>query len=74
LFLKSKKQHMKKILFLLMAVITITAAQAQKPYTTTVKNATITAADTITMSVVEDAVTVFEYNFTKTSGTAAGKL
>jgi hypothetical protein len=74
LFLKSKKQHMKKILFLLMAVMTISAAQAQKPYTTTAKNASISAADTITMLAVEGGVCMFEYNYTETSGTTAGKI
>lgn len=65
---------MKKILFLLMAVMTVTAVVAQKPYTTTVKNASISAADTITMSAVEGGVVQFEYNFTETSGTTAGKI
>ena len=58
----------------MIAALIVCAVQAQKPYTTTAKNATISAADTIPMTLVEDGVVVFEYNFTKSSGTAAGKL
>lgn len=65
---------MKKIIVLLIAVVSLSVAQAQKPYTHTVKNANITAADTITMSLVNDGVVMFEYNYTEVSGTTAGKV
>lgn len=66
---------MKKILFAIIAFAFIGySASAQKPYTHTVANKTISAADTITMSLVEDGVVQFEYNYTETSGTTAGKL
>lgn len=56
------------------AVLFAGSASAQKPYTTTVKNANITAADTITMNLVEGGVVAFEYNYTEVSGTTAGKI
>lgn len=65
---------MKKIIVLLVALAYLGLAKAQKPFTHTVKNANITAADTITMSLVNDGVVVFEYNYTEVSGTTAGKV
>ena len=66
---------MKKIMILsLMFALFALNSTAQKPFTTTAKNANISAADTITMRVVEDGVVMFEYNYTEVSGTTAGKL
>jgi hypothetical protein len=65
---------------IMIALITIgtvavpTAANAQRGYTHTVKNTSITAADTVTMLNVEGGVVAFEYNATETSGTTAGKI
>lgn len=65
---------MKKILIALIAVLIITATNAQKGFTTTTKNGSITAADTTNMLNVEGGIVNFEYNLTKTNGTAAGKV
>ena len=72
---------MKKILVAaLIAVLCFgfsSSAQAQpsdeKAYTTSVSK-TITAADTITYTSIRSGVVMFEYNYTETSGTTAGKL
>ena len=72
------KKNMKTfILSALVAVFTfgISAnANAQRGYTHTTKSASITAADTVTMTNVEGGVVAFEYNATETSGTTAGKV
>lgn len=72
------KKNMKTfILSALVAVLTFGIslnANAQRGYTHTTKNASITAADTVTMLNVEGGVTTFEYNATETSGTTAGKI
>lgn len=66
---------MKKIIACLLIMISVCAtAAAQKPYTHTVKNGNIAAADTITMNLVNDGVVQFEYNYTEVSGTTAGKV
>ena len=72
------KTNMKTfILSALVAVFTFgisVNANAQRGYTHTVKSASISAADTVTMLNVEGGVTTFEYNATETSGTTAGKV
>jgi len=72
------KKNMKTfILSALVAVLTFGIslnANAQRGYTHTVKNTSITAADTVTMLNVEGSVVAFEYNATETSGTTAGKI
>ena len=69
---------MKKFLLAsLIAMISMgitTGATAQRGYTHTVKSAAISAADTNTMTGVEGGIVAFEYNFTETSGTTAGKV
>lgn len=68
---------MKKILLAYLVVagcFAPLAMTAQRGYTHTVKNASITAADTITMTNVEGGVVQFEYNATETSGSTAGKI
>jgi hypothetical protein len=66
---------MKKIFFALGFLFLVACyAQAQAPFTHTMKNASISAADTITSGIVEDGVVQFEYNYTETSGTTAGKI
>lgn len=71
---------MKKILFAAMIAAltfglsaTCVSAKAQAPFTHSTTK-TITAADTITISSIEGGVVMFEYNYTETSGTTAGKI
>lgn len=62
-------------LFLVAAVcFSSLVTNAQTGYTHTTGNKTITAADTITMNNVEGGIVAFEYNYTETSGTTAGKI
>jgi len=68
----------KLVCFVLFAALSVLAmplaSDAQRGYTHTTKNASISAADTVTMLNVEGSVTTFEYNATETSGTTAGKV
>lgn len=63
---------MKKLLFGLIAVLGFSMyAQAQIPVKTT---KTITTADTTKVSNVPSKVVAFQYSYTETSGTTAGKV
>jgi hypothetical protein len=64
------------IILLAGAVCFASVANAQRGYTTTLRNGafTITAADTTNMLNIEGGVVQFEYNATETSGTTAGKI
>lgn len=71
---------MKRILYAaLVAVLTLgiasspVKAKAQAPYTHSLTK-TISAADTITYTSIEGSVVMFEYNYTESSGTTAGKI
>ena len=65
---------MKKVLLIILVAAFGLAANAQKPFTVTAASKTISAADTVTMTGVESGIVMFEYNYTETSGTTAGKL
>jgi hypothetical protein len=59
----------------LVMLVVLPEANAQKPFTHTVASGrAITAADTITMNLVENGVKQFQYIYTETSGTTAGKV
>lgn len=62
---------MKRILFALLAVLTVTISQAQVP---TRSKKTITTADTITHSNVGSKVVGLQATYLETSGTSAGKF
>ncbi len=62
---------MKKVLFLLIAVISLGVANAQIPV---VGKKTITAADTVTLSNVGSKVVSLQATYLETSGTSAGKF
>jgi hypothetical protein len=71
---------MKKIIFatlvaaLTFGTVAVPTMKAKAQNTNTVANKTITAADTNTITGIASNVMQFEYNFTKTSGTVAGKV
>jgi len=68
---------MKKIFAFILSVGLLVAfssdVNAQQGYKSSTTK-TITAADTITMTSIEGGVVMFEYNYTETSGTTAGKI
>lgn len=69
---------MKRILFAIIAVLSLVAAQAQTTYTNpTSGNRTITAADTllaISTTSIPSKIRAIQYVYTETSGTTAGKV
>lgn len=68
---------MKRLLIILVGAFLLggvtETVKAQNPYTHTVKSASISAADTVEF-LAQTGVVQFEYNFTETSGTTAGKV
>lgn len=62
---------MKNFLFSIVALIGVTAVQAQVP---TRSSKTITAADTLAQSNVGDRVVALQATYVETSGTSAGKF
>lgn len=62
---------MKKIPFGLIALLSFSFAQAQIPVKST---KTITAADTLKFSNVPSKVVAFQYSYTESNGTTAGKV
>src|SRR5262245_56079664 len=68
---------MKKIVSLLLIVaasLVSLSSNGQRGYSTLIKNTTIAAGDTVTVTNMEGGVVVFEYNVTEVSGTTAGKI